>query len=319
MPYGHYQPTPGQIISWLPKDATPEQQDSAVQAHTKPREIHWSQCPDTLHLPGHSIGKKVTEAHLPTYYKESYFSDKPCYHPELVGKRQGEAGDPMPYTIASDNFMTSLLLICLIGSAMAISSSSDFFARRLKMLFHPRPSEASLFTQTSNEVRIQLAMVMEACLLLAVLFIYYLNYRVANTFAIGQYEMIAMFTGVFASYFAIKFILQSTVGWVFFSKEQNRQWNGSSLFLNACLGLLLLPMSLVQSFFSLDIKISVIYSLSVIGIYEIMSFYKLHRIFFLPKGAYPGFILYLCTLEITPAILVWNALTVISENLKINL
>lgn len=319
MPYGHYQPTPGQIISWLPKDATPEQQDSAVQANTKPREIHWSQCPDTLHLPGHSIGKKVTDAQLPAYYKESYFSDKPCYHAELVGKRQGEAGDPMPYTIASDNFMTSLLLLCLIGSAMAISSSSDFFIRRLKMLFHTRPSEASLFTQTSNEVRTQLAMVIEACLLFAILFIYYLKDFVTDTFTIGQYEMTAVFTGVFASYFAIKSILQSTVGWVFFSREQNKRWNGSALFLNACLGLLLLPMSLIQSFFNLDIKISLIYCSTVIVVYEMLSFYKLHRIFFLHRGAYPGFILYLCTLEIAPAALLWSALTVISENLKINL
>ncbi len=319
MPYGHYQPTPGQIISWLPKDATPEQQDSAVQAHTKPREIHWSQCPDTLHLPGHSIGKKVTDAHLPIYYKESYFSDKPYYHPEMVGKRQGEAGDPMPYTIASDNYMTSLLLICLIGTAMAISSSSEFFVRRLKMLFHPRPSETSLFTQTSNEIRIQVAMAIEACLLLAILFIYYLKYFVADTFTIGQYEMTAMFAGVFAAFFFIKYILQSTVGWVFFSAEQNRQWNSSSLFLCACLGLLLLPMSLIQSFFDLNIKISLIYCLSAIGIYEILSFYKLHRIFFLHRGAYPGFILYLCTLEIIPAALIWSALTVISGNLKINL
>ena len=66
--------TPAQVLSWLPRDATPAQQDSAIQAHFKPSEIHWSEHPDTLHLPGHSPGVDLMKADLPQYYKESFFS-----------------------------------------------------------------------------------------------------------------------------------------------------------------------------------------------------------------------------------------------------
>ena len=38
--------TPAQVLSKLPKNATPEQQDSAIQAQIKPSEITWSICPD---------------------------------------------------------------------------------------------------------------------------------------------------------------------------------------------------------------------------------------------------------------------------------
>ncbi len=70
----HRQLTPAQVLSWLPKNATPAQQDSAIQAHFEPGEIHWSQCPDTLHLPGWPVGKSYRDVSLPQYYKESFFS-----------------------------------------------------------------------------------------------------------------------------------------------------------------------------------------------------------------------------------------------------
>ena len=69
----HKQPTPAEVIGWLPKNATPEQQDSAVQAHIKPSKITWSERPDTLHLPGHPVGRSWRDVSLPRYYKESCF------------------------------------------------------------------------------------------------------------------------------------------------------------------------------------------------------------------------------------------------------
>ena len=36
--------TPKEVLSWLPKNATPAQQDSMIGAHIKPSEIHWSRC-----------------------------------------------------------------------------------------------------------------------------------------------------------------------------------------------------------------------------------------------------------------------------------
>ena len=106
--------TPAQAISRLPKDATPAQQDSAVQAHAKFSEIHWSRQPDTLHMPGHNKGKSAKDIQIPQYYRESYFSGDTLFHPELPGGRQGVTGTPIPYTIAHDNFITSLLLGCFI-------------------------------------------------------------------------------------------------------------------------------------------------------------------------------------------------------------
>ena len=93
--HGYYL-TPAQAISRLPKDATPAQQDSAIQAAFHPGEIHYSSRPDTLRLPGEPLGKSVYEASIPQYYKETYFTSDSLMHPEISGGRMGIAGEPIP-------------------------------------------------------------------------------------------------------------------------------------------------------------------------------------------------------------------------------
>ena len=53
--------TPYQVLRQLPADATPAQQDSAIQANFHPENTHLSERPDTLHLPGHDKGKSYKE------------------------------------------------------------------------------------------------------------------------------------------------------------------------------------------------------------------------------------------------------------------
>ena len=148
--------TPKEVLSWLPYDATPEQQDSAIQAHFKPGPIQWSNRPDTLHLPGHTVGKDVRIVNLPLYYRESFFSNSHFYHPELPAGRPGVAGDPLPYTIASDNLLTSLLLACFILGCVAFAQSREFIFRQVKHFFRVRNEGTSEIAETTGEIRFQL-------------------------------------------------------------------------------------------------------------------------------------------------------------------
>ena len=71
------------ILRLLPADATPGQQDSAVQAMMDiPPAIHLSTCPDTLYLPG--LKGSPAHADIKKFdLRENYFSDKEYFHPEL--------------------------------------------------------------------------------------------------------------------------------------------------------------------------------------------------------------------------------------------
>lgn len=314
----HYQLTPAKILSWYPKSYTPAQMDSVIQKYIKPCEIHWSNRIDTLHLPGQKAGKSILDVSIPQYYKESFFSEKPYFHPEIMGGRQGVAGDPVPYSIAGDNFMSSLLLVIFIVTLFSVSRSLHFIGRQLKSFFYVKHGGTTEVTETASEIRFQLVLIFEACILLAILFYFYMKENITNTFTIEQYQIIELYTGVFLAYFVAKQLIYSIVNWTFFSKKKNEQWLKSNMFLTASEGVLLLPLVFVQSFFYIPIDSAMIYSLIIVILFKLLLFYKAHQIFFSIKGKLLQNFLYFCTLELVPLSALCGILLVISEYLKIN-
>lgn len=314
----HHQLTPAQILSWYPSSYTDAQKDSVIQKYIKPCEIHWSNRPDTLHLPGHPKGKSVLDATLPQYYKESFFSEKPYFHPEIMGGRQGVAGDPVPYSIAGDNFMSSLLLIIFLVTIFSISRSLQFIGRQLKSFVYIQRGETTEVTETSSEIRFQSILILETCILLSILFFFYMKENITNTFTIDQAQIIALFTGVFAIYYLLKFLLYSLVNWTFFFGKNIGQWTKASLFLTSMQGVFLLPLVFVQSFFYIPMNTAIIYLLIVLFFFKILTIYKSYQIFFALKGRLLQIFLYFCTLELIPLTALWGVLLIISEYLKIN-
>ena len=310
--------TPAQAISRLPKDATPAQQDSAVQAHAKFSEIHWSQEPDTLHMPGHGKGKSVKDIHIPQYYRESFFSKDTLFHPELPGGRQGVAGDPIPYSIANDNLITSLLLGCFVIALLTMARTRAFIIRQAKSFYYSTHEQTNKLTETTGEVWFQLFMVLQTCLLLAILYIYYVRDRIGETFIIEQYQMVGMFTSFFAIYFLIRSTLYELTGWVFFSKKKILQWQKSSLFLTSAEGVLLFPAVMLLAFFNTTMESVMVYVLFIVILVKILSFYKLYVIFFKRKGIFLQIFLYFCALEIVPLFVIGGLLLIINNYLKVN-
>ena len=189
--------TPAQVLSWLPRNATPAQQDSAIQAHFKPGEIRWSTRPDTLHLPGHDRGHNMLDVNLPQYYREGFFSKDSLFHPELRGGRNGVAGDPVPYTVHSDNLLTGLLLFCLIMVVVTFSSVKDFLVRQAKSFFYFSHDVASEMSETAVELRFQFFLVLLSCLLCSLLFYFYTLYFIGESFILrSPYYLILIYWGL---------------------------------------------------------------------------------------------------------------------------
>ncbi len=314
---GH-QLTPREVLSWLPSGATPEQQDSMIQKYIKPAKIHWSNRPDTLHLPGHPVGKSYRDFSLPQYYRESFFSRDSLFHPELSGGRLGVAGDPVPYTIAGDNLITSLLLGCFFLGAIALAQSRRFIARQAKNFFFVQRSATTELTETSSELHFQLFLVFQTCLLFALGWFFYTQTYVASTFIIDHYKIIGIFTGIIATYFLVKLILYSFTGWVFFDKKKNVQWLKSILFLFSMEGLFLFPVIMLQAYINLPLRSVLIYGVFVVLIVKLLTLYKLYLIFFHRKGQILQIFLYFCALELMPLGVLVEALALVDNYLKIN-
>ncbi len=311
--------TPAQVLSWLPRDATPAQQDSAIQSRFKPSEIHWSEHPDTLHLPGHSPGVDLMDADLPQYYKESYFSNDTLFHPELPGGRYGVPGDPIPYAVHNDNIITSLLLACFILSVVAFANARQFIIRQAKHFFYVPSEGTTEDSETASEIYFQLLLVLITSLLIALLFYFYTLYFIGETFVLrSQYTLISIFLGITLVYFFLKTCFYQMVNLIFFNSKRNQQWSKSLMFIISVEGVLLFPAVLLGAYFELDINLIGIYVITSLIIVKLLTIYKSYIIFFRRNVVQLQIFLYFCTLEIVPMLAFWGALVLTANSLKIN-
>ena len=310
--------TPYQVLRLLPKDATPAQQDSAIQAWFQPGEIHYSDQPDTLHLPGHSVGRNLKEVNIPQYYRETYFSNDSLFHPELDGGRFGMAGDPIPYATKNDNVITCLLLICFVITLISFSICKNYLIRQTKNFFYIPKAEQSI-TETSTEMKAQFFFLIQTCLLLALLYFFYAQRYIASSFMLtDEYLLVGIMFGIILGYYLLKYLVYSIVNLTFFDSKRNGQFFHILLFLHSCEGILLYPVVVLLTFFDISTKSVVYYTTFVVILVKILTFYKCFVIFFRQNGVYLQIILYFCALEIVPLFALWGGLSVIVNALKIN-
>lgn len=260
----------------------------------------------------------TSDVSLPIYYKETYFSKDSLLHPELRGGRQGVAGDPIPYTIAGDNLITGLLLLCIIITLTAIRYSYQYFFRQTKRFFYVVHENTSEISETRGEFYMQLFLVGQASLLFSMMFMLLTREKDNYTFTVEYYEMIGIYALIFLGYFFLKFILYQIVDLTFFDGKKNKQWKHSFLLLISLESILLIPLVLFAAFFNLTVHTGIIYTISLLVLIKLLTLYKTFIIFFKQTSVFLQIILYFCALEIVPLSLLWSGLELTNSLLKIN-
>ena len=311
--------TPYQVLRLLPKDATPAQQDSAIQAWLGHREIRYSEQPDTLHLPGEGIPKDLKAVSLPQYYRENFFSNDTLYHEELSAQDYfGMSGDPVPYSYANDNLVTSLLIIGFLLIAFAFSRMSNFIVGQAKNFIHPSQNRLTL-SETSSEIYMQIVLTFLACIVYALLYYLYATEYLAKTYVTtSEYVLLGIFLVVFVGYFLMRFGLYTMVNNLFFDSSRNKKFLTSLLYLSSIEGLLLYPALALLAFMHLPAQNAIWYCLTVVLLVKILTSYKSFTIFFKQNDLFLQIILYFCALEMVPLFTLWGGLSVIVDILKIN-
>ena len=309
--------TPYQVLRLLPKDATPAQQDSAIQAWFAPEEIHYSDRPDTLHLPGEEIPRDLKDVKLPTYYRENFFSNDSLYHPELDGGRYGVAGDPVPETLSNDSLISGLLILCFLLMTFAFSRISGFIGQQVKDFFYIQKGEHSM-AETGDEIKIQILFSFITCLTCSLLYYLYVLTTVDDTFIFStEHLLLGVIFLIMAAYFLLKFLLYTIVNTIMFDGPGNKKFLTSLIFLISMEGVLLFPVLLLRAYFQFPIRNAAIYTSLVVFFFKILIIYKTYIIFFAQKAFYVQIILYFCALEMVPVLSLWGGLTVIVNHLRV--
>ncbi|MDY6205337.1 MAG: DUF4271 domain-containing protein [Prevotella sp.] len=310
--------TPADVLRSLPQDASPAQQDSAIQANFKPGKRIYNTRVDTVGLPGKAVSP-WQQAYGSTRYKDSYFFSDSLLALQSGTDRFGVAADPVPYTLRNDNVITALLLICFIIATISFSKSRRFIVRQAKNFFYTQRRRSTFVAETAGEIRFQIFLIAQTSLLFAIIFFFYTLQYVADTFILSsQYEMLAIYFAAGLGYFLLKTILYSVVNWVFFDSKSNKDWLKSQLFMGGMEGLLLFPLVLLVVYFDLPLRSAIIYIAMTVGVFKLLSFYKCYITFFGRIGHILQIILYFCALEIVPLAFFYGSLVWINDSLKIN-
>ncbi|MBR1547677.1 MAG: DUF4271 domain-containing protein [Prevotella sp.] len=260
-----------------------------------------------------------TDVQLPQYYREGFFSHDTLFHPELPGGRMGVAGTPIPYTVHGDSFITSMLLACFLIAVYAIASSRRFISIQTKELLYGRRSGTTEISETAGELRLQFALVLITCIQLSVLYYFYTIRYVGQMFVLqSNYYLIAIYLGLAIAYFLLKSAAYTAVSLTFFDGKRNLQWMKSFLFITSLEGVLVFPAVMASAYLNLPLDNVLIYVAIVFAIVKLLTIYKTFLIFFKVNVVKLQIILYFCTLEIIPLLLLLGALSMVTESLKIN-
>ena len=311
--------SPWDIIKTLPATATPWQQDSAIRANYKFPQVDWAHYHNPLRTPTTKpTGFGKMNLSKPLYYSHSLVQPDSIYRPEYATYRQGVAGDPVPYSIANDNLISSVLIACFVFALIAIAQSGGFIRRQFKNFFYTQREGTTEITETSGELRFQLFLLLQTCLLFSLVFFFYTGNYAGTSFTVPQYLTVGIYTGVLLLYFGVKALLYAVVNWIFFDKKKNEQWNKSMLFLSSIEGIALFPMVMLSVYFNLSLQTTIAYTAIVVILVKLLAFYKSYLIFFQKTSVFVQSFLYFCALELMPLGSLWGVLVLTDNYLKIN-
>lgn len=249
---------------------------------------------------------------------KNLFSNDSLSGTNMQSYKIGVAGDPVPYSLASDDLITGLLIGCFILVVLSISQSKKFIQKQLKSLFSWHAKGDSSIHETSRELGFQFLMCIQTCLLLSLIYFFYTTTYIAQTFSLEQYQLIGIYAGVVLLYFAFKAIIYQITNSVFFDKQEVVIWNKALLFSISIEGLILYPVVLLRSYFSMSIHSTFIYTIGVIVFFKLLTLYNSYNIFFRKRPLSLQIILYFCTHEIVPFAILWGILQMITNYQKIN-
>lgn len=302
---------PADIIESLPEDATPAQQDSAVQANLPERMQVRSTRPDTLNLPGWDIPSgDVSFSTLPSFQDEGFFQHSPVYHPEIPFRPFGRISEPLPYLLRNDNWVACILLCCFFVVVSILAANRSGIQKRIQNFFLNRVDKDLLFgTKTGREMRHAVFLYLQTGLLAGLIYFDYVQ-TTYDLFMVpvSYHALLGIYIAVCWLYLCLKQVVYAFVNWVFFDKQARKTWGESYSFLVAGEGILFFPLALVMVYFNLPAHLALSCLVLLLIFVKLLLFYKTFYIFFHSFHGVLHLIVYFCALEIMPLFGLWQAL-----------
>lgn len=321
---GHKGPLPfnaARIIDALPEDATPAQQDSAIQANLPERIRIRSTRPDTLEIPGIPAKKSQSLSELSHHYRQTFFDGNHFMHPEVSDSRLGVQEAPLPYRLRTDDGITAIVLVLFMLMLVLFSKSKKALLKQAKELFNPPREYHNLFNDEPDNQQHSIGVLVCLALLTLSLQLFSLNGQESYliTTPVVPYLTLLLNVLIVTVYYLFKKLSYRFVNWIFFDKTKNKKWQETYSFTYAIEGLLLFPLVLLTIYFDLNTLHAWLYIGFVVFLTRIILLYETYIIFFPKIHGILHLIVYFCALEITPLLMLCRVLAFINNNFVIKI
>lgn len=309
------------IIDALPEDATPAQQDSAVQANLPERIQIRSTRPDTLEIPGIPARKPYNLSDMTANYRQNFFDGSAFIHPEVSDASLGIQETPLPYQLRRDDGITAIVLLSFMLLLVAFAKSKRFLLKQAKGLLYPPREYLSLFNDEPGDKQRNMAFMV--CLTLLTISLQLLSFNKNTIFESvtpgRPYLMLSANVVIVVAYYLFKKTAYRFINWIFFDKTRNKRWQETYSFVYVIEGFLLFPLLLLTIYFDLSTLHALLYLAFVVFITRIILLYETYIIFFPKIYGFLHLIVYFCALEITPLLMLCRVLAFINNNFVIKI
>ena len=222
---------------------------------------------------------------------------------------EGMEGIPMPYLLRSDWMVTLVLFVGFVLVSYVLSHGKKYLFVQLKN-FSSSKDRGSLFDDaTTTDASQTMVFVLQTCVLAGFcLYDYYSGHDPSLLASVSHPLLLALFVGYVILFFLLKYTCYHFINWIFFDKSKAKIWSDSFVNITIWMGFLLFPIVLFIIYFDLSSQYSPYFSLSVLIIAKILLFYKCANTFYHKIYSVFNFILYFCTLEIIPDLVLWRGI-----------
>lgn len=229
--------------------------------------------------------------------------------PGFIGKfgfsatttERGVQGEPMPYRLRSDDYVTSLLLLSFFFVVWVIARSRRYIGQRLKNFFRSGV-DTRLSPNEKSEMRGVPFLLLQTSFVLSILTFDYLQGSVIFYAGFSPYLILVVATAVFFLYYIGKIGLYHFVNNVFFSRDVITQWADIYRLSILALGLFLLPVALLVVYYDLPLPTTLLVVAILVLLVKILLFYKGFHVLSQCRVGFPHIFLYFCTLEGFPLV-----------------
>ena len=221
------------------------------------------------------------------------------------------------YAMGSDDVVVVCLAVMFCIMAVIFFRGRTMLKHRLKDFFtSKRLYSEEPMSDNSNEIIYVFTLIFIGAMSLSLAFFDDQPELYSLSGVMGVPYRLFLAGGLFGLLFVyLKACIYYVVNWVFFDSESNKRWMLSYFTMTSLTAFFFYPISLVDIFYGGAPRVVTACTILVVFLYEILLFYRLFSNFKLKKHVYLPIFLYFCSVELLPALVLWNVSGWLTDNI----